>query len=393
MAYEYVIVGCGIAGVTAAKEIRKNDDTGTILLLGDENRDGYYRIKLTELLGEKDPTFPDLNKEGWAKQLGIDEFIGEKVEKIDFESKTLTLKSGKTVRGNKILLANGSHASAPPFENKDIPGVFTLRSYDDLLGIQKYLKGKQRVGVIGGGLLGLEAARSLKELGKEVAIIHHSDYVLSRQLDRELGLMLNEELKDQGYMVYTDKNTSRFLGDDHLEGIEFEDGSVLDLDFVLLSTGVKPNIQLFEGTGLAIDRGVVVDHSLKTNIDGVYAAGDVAQVDGKVMGIWPASMSMGRVAGANMAGGALRYDNPMLFTRLDMGDIQIFSAGEVGEGDVYFYDDGDIHHRLYAKDGMITGVILYGETKNMMKFKKMVEEKAPVDEAISAAYPFTEKKA
>ena len=393
--YNYLIVGAGIAGVTAAKEIRKHDKEGSILLLGNEKVRPYFRIQLTALLGDDAPEIPYLDKEGWEEKLALDVKPGAEVVSVDFDAMTVTLADGEKIQGEKILLANGSHSSVPPFKNNELKGIFTLRNWDDLMTIQSYIKGfedTKHIAVIGGGLLGLEAANSLKKSGHVVAIINRSEYLLSKQLDRELGMMLNEEMKDLGFIVFTEKSTKAFIGEDEVRGIEFDDGTAADFDMVLISAGVRPNTELFKDTGLEVNKGVIVDSHLMTNKANVWAAGDVAEVEGRVMGIWPASRAMGKVAGANMAGGDGTYENPKAHTKLDLDTIQIFSAGKIGEGDVYFYDDGDIHHRLYATDGKVTGAVLYGDTSAMGTFRKLVEAHAPIEEALDGAYPFKSEK-
>lgn len=393
--YNYLIVGAGIAGVTAAKEIRKHDKEGSILLLGNEKVRPYFRIQLTAILGDDAPEIPYLDKEGWEEKLALDVKSGAEVVSVDFDAMTVTLADGEKIQGEKILLANGSHSSVPPFKNNELKGIFTLRNWDDLMTIQSYIKGfedTKHIAVIGGGLLGLEAANSLKKSGHVVAIINRSEYLLSKQLDRELGMMLNEEMKDLGFMVFTEKSTKAFIGEDEVRGIEFDDGTAADFDMVLISAGVRPNTELFKDTGLEVNKGVIVDSHLMTNKANVWAAGDVAEVEGRVMGIWPASRAMGKVAGANMAGGDGTYENPKAHTKLDLDTIQIFSAGKIGEGDVYFYDDGDIHHRIYVTDGKVTGAVLYGDTSAMGTFRKLVEAHAPIEEALDGAYPFKSEK-
>lgn len=393
--YNYLIVGAGIAGVTAAKEIRKHDKEGSILLLGNEKVRPYFRIQLTAILGDDAPEIPYLDKDGWEEKLALDVKTGAEVVSVDFDAMTVTLADGEKIQGEKILLANGSHSSVPPFKNNELKGIFTLRNWDDLMTIQSYIKGfedTKHIAVIGGGLLGLEAANSLKKSGHVVAVINRSEYLLSKQLDRELGMMLNEEMKDLGFIVFTEKSTKAFIGEDEVRGIEFDDGTAADFDMVLISAGVRPNTELFKDTGLEVNKGVIVDSHLMTNKANVWAAGDVAEVEGRVMGIWPASRAMGKVAGANMAGGDGTYENPKAHTKLDLDTIQIFSAGKIGEGDVYFYDDGDIHHRLYAIDGKVTGAVLYGDTSAMGTFRKLVEAYAPIEEALNGAYSFKSEK-
>ena len=392
--YKYIIIGGGIAGVTAAKEIRKRDKEGSLILLGNEKEQPYFRIQLTDLLGEDAPEVPYLDKEDWAEKIGIDVNVGGEAVAVDFDAMTVTFADGEKIQGEKILLANGSHSNRPPFKNNQLKGIFTLRNWQDLTAIHSYIKSfkdTKHIAVIGGGLLGLEAANSLKKSGHVVAIINRSEYLLSNQLDRELGMMLNEEMKDLGFMVYNEKDTKAFIGEDAVRGIEFDDGTTADIDMVLISVGVSPNTELFKDTGLEVNRGVVVDNHLLTNKANVWAAGDVAEVEGRVLGIWPASRAMGKAAGINMAGGEETYENPKAYTKLDLDTIQIFSAGKIGEGDVYFYDEGDMHHRLYAKDGKVTGAVLYGDTKAMSTYRKLVEANAPIDEALDGVYSFTKR--
>lgn len=164
--YNYLIVGAGIAGVTAAKEIRKHDKEGSILLLGNEKVRPYFRIQLTAILGDDAPEIPYLDKEGWEEKLALDVKPGAEVVSVDFDAMTVTLADGEKIQGEKILLANGSHSSVPPFKNNELKGIFTLRNWDDLMTIQSYIKGfedTKHIAVIGGGLLGLEAANSLKK--------------------------------------------------------------------------------------------------------------------------------------------------------------------------------------------------------------------------------------
>ncbi|MCD1148021.1 FAD-dependent oxidoreductase [Peptoniphilus sp. KCTC 25270] len=389
MNFNYAIVGNGIAGYTAAKEIRKNDKEGTIVLISEEPYETYYRIKITELICEDDTTQPYVCDASWYEEHDVDKELNARVKEIIPEEKRLILENGKEITADKILLAVGASAFVPPIKGVEKKGIFALRKYEDLIQFREYVEKYDRVAVLGGGILGLEAAESLKELGKEVSIIDRSDYVMTRQLNRELGLSLNEQLKDEGYSVYLNKNTECFLGDDKVEGIQFDDGTSIEVDAVLMSMGVRPNLELVKDTAIEINRGILVNEKMETSVEGIYAAGDVVEVHDQVLGLWTASMEMGKVAGSNLSGVEATYDVPKLFTKLDMGDVQIFSVGAIGEGDVYKYDEGVEHHRLFVKDGIVTGAILYGNTKAMGKVKNYVYQQKAIADVQEEVYPFT----
>lgn len=387
----YLIIGNGIAGYAAAKEIRRNDKEGSILIVTKEKRNTYFRIKLTEYIGtgyEEEEAY--VSKPDWYEKKNIDVMLDTEMVSFDPETKTAKLDNGEKVRGEKVLLAMGSSPFVPPIKGVDMKGIFAMRTMENLDEFLEYMKDKEKLVVIGGGLLGLEAAYSVLTSGKDVTVVESFDYVLGRQLNRELGMALNDELEDMGIHVFAGKNTSEFRGDEHVEEVVLEDGTVIETDGVLLSTGIRPNIQNLKDSGLEINRGVVVNDCLETNYPGVYSAGDIAEFEGMCMGLWTASMEMGRIAGANMVQkDSQKYEQPKLFTNLEIGDIRIFSAGDVTHYDeIYHFDRDDNHHRIFVEDNKIVGGILDGDTKERNKIKKLVFSHSDVRELKNADIPF-----
>lgn len=389
MNFTYGIVGNGIAGYSAAKEIRKHDKDGTIALISAEPYGTYYRIKITELICQEDIQNPSVCNIEWYEDNQVDEELNIPCVKIDPLNRVLSLADGRQIQAEKILLATGAHAFRAPVKGNDLEGVFALRDYDDLMAFRAYVTDKKRIAVFGGGILGLEAAHSLKKLGKEIFIVERSDYLMSRQVDRELGLALNKDLEALGYNLVTGKNTLAFSGEGKVERIEFDDGSQLEVDAILMSTGVRPNLDLVRDTGLEIGKGLIVDEKMRTNIPNIFGAGDLVEVYGRTLGLWTAAMDMGKVAGAVMAGQEASYEQPKLFTKLDMGPIQIFSVGDISQYDeVYKYKSEGENHRLFVTNGIVTGGVLTGNTKSMGKVKNYVFKKAKIEDVQKEIYPF-----
>ncbi len=381
---DYLIIGNGIAGLSAAKEIRKNDLDSSILILGDEEYHTYYRVRLTALLAEDYECDNVLvNKPEWYIENNIDVKLNTKAVNLNTENKIVELDNGDKVSYKKLLIATGSRAFVPPIKGNDKKGFYALRTLNDLTNIKEFLDCCNKVAVIGGGLLGLEAAWSLRELGKEVTVFDHSENVLSRQLDPELSKRLEKELYKLGIKVVLCADTKEILGEDRVSGVRLADGSEYEVDGVLASTGVRPILDLVTDSEIETDRGIVVDKCLKTNIDNVYAAGDVAEINGINLGLWTASMEQGRIAGANMSGDDKSYDIPKLFASLNIGPIRLFSAGDVCDYDeTYKHIEGNNIAKIFVKDNIITGSILYGDTSKMSLMRKAVFAKISFEEFV-----------
>lgn len=382
MTTNYVIIGNGIAGLSAAKEIRSNDKEGNITIISSEEYLTYYRVKLSHYISK---SFKDeellVNKESWYDESKIEVILNKTVEKIDLDKKEVRLDDGTTVTYDKLLLANGSRPFVPPIAGNDKEGVFALRTLKDLKYIKNYFDSCEDVTVIGGGLLGLEAAWAIKELGKNVNVVEFFPYLLPRQLDKELADIVSQKLIQNGINLYFDTATEEILGEEKVDGLKFKDNRVIKTDAVLFSAGIRPNIDLVRDTAIEFDKGVKVDNYLKTNIEDVYAAGDIAEVNGIVFGLWTAANEQGKIAGANMTGEVKEYKLPEPFTTLTIGDISLFSVGNIKDfSKVLKFDEGENHFRLFVTDNKLTGAILLGDLSKMSSLRKAVNANRDITE-------------
>lgn len=389
---KYLIIGNGIAGLSAAKEIRNNDNQGSITMISSEAYHTYYRVRLTEYLS-KDFREEELlvNKDSWYEEKNIKVLLNKIVEKIDIDNSKIRLDDGVEIGYEKLLLATGSRPFIPPIAGKFKQGVLALRTLRDLRYIRNYFDKCKNITVIGGGLLGLEAAWSLKKLGKNISIVEFAPYLLPRQLDEELSNKLKEKLEEEGFKIYLSSAAEEILGKDRANGILLNNGKELKTDGILFSVGIRPNVDLIRDTKIEFNKGIIVDKNLRTNIENIYAAGDVVEIDGSVIGLWTSANEQGKVAGANMSGKLLEYTEAKLFTSLLLGDIKLFSVGKIREFDRTFeYKDAnqDIHHKLFTTSEKLTGGILFGDIKDMGKLKKAVTDKVDIDSYLEANIQF-----
>ncbi|WP_060928811.1 NAD(P)/FAD-dependent oxidoreductase [Anaerococcus tetradius] len=382
--YDYLIIGNGIAGLSATEEIRKKDPQGKILIVSEEKPSTYWRTRLSDLIS-KDFTEEEIfvKKHSWYDDRKIEERLFTKVEKIDPEKRIAYLAGGEEIEFKKALIATGARAFVPPITNIDSKGVFAIRTVDDLRSFKEYVANKKEVVVIGGGILGLEAAFSAKKLGLEITVIESFDYLLARQLDRELSEKLESKLNELGIKTITGKNTAEILTKDGAVcGVKLADGTEISADAIMVQAGVRSNIKIAQDSGLETDRGVVVNDHLETAHEGIFAAGDCAQIGQFTIGLWTSSQEMGKIAGHNMTGDSESYKQPKPFSTLMLGDIKLFSAGmNSGEGiEEERIEKEDKIYKLFKKEDSYVGGILWGDimyqndVKNIVFNGKALEE-------------------
>lgn len=383
---KYVIIGNGIAGLSAAEEIRKGDKEASIKIISKEKYLTYYRVKLSHFINKLDYKLKDLmvHDESWYKEKNIELLLNTEVKSINTKTKELIIDDNNSIKYDKLLIANGSRPFVPPIDGINKEGVFALRTIDDLDEVQNYFKKCQTVSVIGGGLLGIEAAWAIRKMGKKVNIIEFFPYLLPRQLDEELGKYLEKNLEKEGLKFYLDAAAEKMEGNNKIESIMLKDGRKIDTDGVLVSTGIRSNIKIAEGSPIEIDRGIVVDKNMKTNVEDIYAAGDIAQFNGMVLALWSAAMDQGKIAGKNMLGESKEYTLPNSATTLMIGDIKMFSVGQIGDVEEELSIKGeDYFHKLFIKEGRLVGGVLFGDIKKMIALKNAVNEKRDISEMLN----------
>ena len=362
-----LVIGAGIAGLTAAENARASSSEVAITLISDEEELPYYRLNLTRLLaGEVGEQSMAMHDESWYAEAGIELVVGE-VAAIDRQEHWVKLQDGTTLPYDRLLLANGSHAFVPPIPGSERKGVHTLRTLQDTRSILKYAAAGGRCAVIGGGLLGLETAGALHRQGMEVVIVERFGRLLPRQLAEPAAVMLQAHLEDLGIEVRTAVNTEEILGDDAVNAVRLEGGEELAADLVVISAGVRPNSYLARQAGIEVNRGVLVDDRMCTSDADIFAAGDLVEHRGLVYGIWPAAYAQGMVAGANAVGGSLSFAGLPFSNRLKvLDDVDVYSIGQFEPTDGSYRvveQQGDgTYIRLVCHDGKLVGANLYGDT-------------------------------
>lgn len=382
---KYAIIGNGIAGLNAAKAIRSVDSTGSILMISSEEYLTYYRLKLSHLLGSHvEDNKMLLHDENWYKEMHIDVKLNTIAEAIDPEKHQVILDDGSVLSYEKCLLANGSKPFVPPVAGKYKQGVFAVRTLRDIHYMEEYLSHCDTITVVGGGILGLESAASLVSLGKKVNVIEFFPYLLPRQLDEELSRKFEKELISKGLNVFAGEQVEEILGETEAEGVRLKSGRELSSQAVIFSSGIRPSTELAVEAGLKVNKGVVVDEFAHASYQDIFAAGDVAEFEGVNLGLWSASTEQGRAAGLNMAGKKSEYHLSLNHTQTNILGITLFSVGDIQNPDQVIEEtknQGDIVYKLYAKDNVVKGGVLYGDTSLLVKMKRFIASSITLEEA------------
>jgi len=373
-----LVLGAGIAGVTAAEHARMSSTEAVITLISKEPEPPYYRLNLTRFLaGEVAEDSLALQPASWYEAQRIELFTGT-VTAIDRQAQAVELEGGRQLEYDRLVLATGAHPFVPPIAGTAKTGVFVLRTKADALAILEKARSGARCACLGGGVLGLEAAGALRARGARVTVLEGFDWLLPRQLAEPAGQLLQEALEAQGIQVRCGVRAKEIVGDEEARGIRLEGDEIIDADLVLLSTGVRPNSYLARTAGLDVSRGVIVDDAMTSSDPHIYAAGDVAEHRGVVYGIWPASYAQGLVAGTNAAGGGRQFPGLPPSHRLKVQGIDLFSIGEFEPSDgsyaVVERRDGPSYLRLAFHDGRLVGANLFGDTALAGPIKTYVEQ-------------------
>jgi nitrite reductase (NADH) large subunit len=379
----YLIIGNGVAGTTAAEAIRQQDPKGSITILSEEDIPFYYRIRLNDFIaGEVSEDKLIAKKAAWYQEQRIDLRLNTRITKLDAASKRLTTDSGEDLTFDRLLLATGSHSFLPPIEGIGQQGVFALRHIKDARAILAQAEKSEEAILIGGGLLGLEAGNALRKLGKKITVVEFFPRLLPRQLDDKGAKRLQKLMEKMGFSFRLAAITKTITGSNgQAEGIVLEGGDTLPGQMIIVSAGVRPNLELAKSSGLDCDKGVKVNDRLETSASGIYAAGDLAEHQGVVSGIWPAAMQQGKVAGANMAGGEAAYQGTTMSNILKVAGIDVAAAGNIdaeGRFESQVVSSGSIYKKLVIENNRIIGCIMVGDTKNFNTITRYITEQRDI---------------
>ncbi|MGG7621374.1 NAD(P)/FAD-dependent oxidoreductase [Bacillus coreaensis] len=379
MMKHYCIIGTGVAAVNAAKAIRDIDKEAQISLFGAEKSLPYNRIKLSkELFSDLRSEKVLLKKEKWYGMQNIRTYPNTKIVRIITEDHMLLSETGDMISYDKLLICTGAKNRRLPVNGVDRRGVFSIREIHEAEDFKAFIEDKTSVVNIGGGIQGLETAWSILQAGKKVSIVEVAPRLMARQLDEKTSKLLRRKIEEAGVDIYLNASIKEIVGDDKVNGIVLND-QLISCDSVIYSIGVVPNLDLVEDTVIQSNRGIIVNEKMETNIEDVYAAGDVTELNGEVEGLWGRAMDQGKVAGKNMAAVHEVYEKTTPFTVFNAFNMSLFSIGMVDEGlcdtTIMDEDEDEKYTRIFIKDEKIVGVISLEGIVASTPYKMAIEKK------------------
>ena len=380
-----IVIGNGLGGIISSKTLRELDPKAKIDIYAEEKYLYYPRPNLIEFLAghiPQDNLFA-FSKE-WYENQNIDLYLGEPIKTIDPDSKEVELKSGERTKYDTLLLANGAHSFIPPFRGTEKRGIFTLRTLDDSLAIIEWVKDHAKAVIIGGGLLGLEIARAIHSRGAEIQVVEFFDRLLPRQLDAEGASVLKAQIEDMGISVRLGVATEEIMGRDRVSGLRFKGGEELEAETAIVAAGVRPNIRLAKESGLATDKGIIVNDYLQTSHPDIFAAGDNIQHRDRIYGIIPASFNQARIAAFNIAGQERKYEGTVLSNTLKVVGLDVTSIGlvnpEEGTSEEFRKErrEQGIYKKIVIQDGKVVGAIWMGTRDKVNDISRIILQKIDV---------------
>ncbi len=382
-----VVIGNGMSGIRTVEELLKLEpEAFDITVFGAEPHGNYNRILLSPVLaGEK--VFEDIvtHDRAWYARNGITLHSGDMVTAIDRQRRVVVAASGLEVPYDRLLIATGSRPFVIPVPGHTLPGVIAFRDIHDVESMLTAARDHRHAVVIGGGLLGLEAANGLLRQGMNVSVVHVMDSLMERQLDKPAAKLLKIALEKRGMRFLLEANTAEIVGSERVTSIKFKDGSEIAADLVVMAVGIRPNVELAKAAGLHVERAIVVDDSLQSLSDPrIYAVGECVQHRKNVYGLVAPLWEQAKVCAAHLAGlGHRRYSGSVTATRLKVTGIDLYSAGDfIGDKDsedLVLRDPGrGVYKRLVLKGGCIVGVVLYGEVGDGPWYFELMQKRVDI---------------
>ncbi|EDY87695.1 nitrite reductase (NAD(P)H), large subunit [gamma proteobacterium HTCC5015] len=381
-----VMVGNGMAGVRTLEELLAlAPDQYDITVFGAEPYGNYNRIMLSPVLANE-MTIDDIitHDFDWYRERGIRLLAGRTVVEIDRHRQRVIADDGTVVEYDRLLMATGSTPFILPVPGNDLEGVISYRDIHDVNTMMETAQRFKKAVVIGGGLLGLEAANGLKNQGMDVTVVHISKTLMERQLDAVAGGLLQTYLEDQGIQFAMEAFTAEIKGRDRVETVCFKDGREVEADLVVMAAGIVPNVAVAKQAGLPCERGVLVNDTLQTYDPKIYAVGECAQHRGIAYGLVAPLFDQGKVCANHLAEhGIARYEGTVLSTKLKVTGVKLFSAGDFSGGDgcdelIYKDISQGVYKKLVIKDDRLVGAVLYGDTQDGPWYFELIQSAGSV---------------
>jgi nitrite reductase (NADH) large subunit len=370
-----VVIGNGMAGMACLEQILTYAPRFHVTVFSDETHVNYNRVLLSSVLaGEKDADDIVINDLDWYRRHGVDLRAGVRIVDVDAGAKTVTGNDGSVTSYDTLLMGTGSSPWLPPIAGLDKDGVFAFRTLDDTRALVERAGPETRAVVIGGGLLGLEAARGLQVRRCQVTVVHLLDTLMERQLDPCGGVYLRAKIEELGVRVLLGRTTKAILGGASVAGVEFTDGSTLEADLVVVAAGIRPNVELGRKAGLTVNRGIVVNDFMETSDPNIFAVGECAEHNGICYGLVAPLFEQGKVLAATITGNkGPTYAGTVQAAKLKIMGVEVFSAGDwaetTGVEPVRYEDPGlGVYKKLTLRDGKLAGVILVGDASDSHRY-------------------------
>jgi len=380
-----VIVGNGMAAARLVDELAKAAlGRYAIAVIGDEPRLAYNRVLLSSVLaGETASHDIELRPADWWRERGVTLKYGCAVTEIDVGRRELKIANEESIVFSRLVLATGSTPLRLNMPGAELAGVHTFRDSRDVDLLLTLVASKKRVVVVGGGLLGLEAAYGLAKAGAPVTLIHLMDRLMERQLDAPASALLKALVEPKGIDVLLNANTARVLGERRVEGVELTDGRRIEADAVIFAAGIRPNIALARDAGIAVNRGVIVDDALQTGAPDIFALGECAEHRGICYGLVEPAYEQARVLAQHLAGRTAAYDGSVVATNLKVSGVSVFSAGDFlgidGSESIVLSDvRRGTYKKLVISDGRLTGAVLVGEVGDALWYLELIRSRESV---------------
>ena len=382
-----VLIGNGMAGVRVIEHLLKlAPDAYDITIIGEESHPNYNRIMLSSVLtGGTDMKEIIINDMNWYKENRIQLVTGQKVTKMDTTRRIVTTQMGMEFSYETAIIATGSKPFMLPIPGADKEGVIAFRDIRDCEIMMETAKKYKKAVVIGGGLLGLEAARGLLHLGMEASVVHIHDYLMERQLDEPASRMLQRELESQGMEFLLNKHSASITGRGRVKALQFTDGSEVKADLIVMAVGIRPNIELAKASGIEVNRGIVVDDFMQTSVSGVYAVGECAEHRGIAYGLVAPLYEQGAVLAKKLAGvDTAGYAGSVTSTKLKVSGVDVFSAGRfienIGTKALRIQDDlSGTYKKIVIENGKLVGAVLFGDISDGTELFSLIKKGESVE--------------